>query len=378
MKYTYIDAPMLAGDDPDMDTFAREAATRALNFVFHTHAHTCHKSKSGKWGCRMARPAGHPAPATRVLAITKTCSVSNPDSGLAVDPQFIECACPCCVTTDAAERPQLELDARVARTADGGNPDASLSYELERPLLGSAAIGSPALRALLDTACLRYVTEIVEELSCLTSQPDVGAALRQRLSLVTAPEARDLVNSCRGMSCRNASLIKYSRDCLTATPHHYSWAQARVLTKGAGLYMRKYMVKEAYALAASLSVLLDARQNIGAYPSRAEDGGTDGRATKQFLQRVFNSTTSELAPTQAAATVLGIPSAGHSHSFVYAYIWDAVRLLSILVHGGLLFKRTLTREALLRIRSSILLVRSRLARATLLTTTMTTQETTSP
>ena len=78
------------------------------------------------------------------------------------------------------------------------------------------------------------------------------------------------------------------------------------------------MQAHAYALRASLSVLLDARQHIKDYPTQAEDAGTSTRTTQHFLQRVLNSTTAELAPTQAAAIVLGMPSAAHSHTFVVA------------------------------------------------------------
>ena len=148
------------------------------------------------------------------------------------------------------------------------------------------------------------------------------------------------------MSCRNASLIEYSpiltrlTNCNSA-PLMLGAGQS---AKGAGLYMCKYMVKEAYALAASLSVLLDARQNIAAYPTQASDSGAD-RTAKHFLQRVLNSTTAELAPTQAAAIVLGMPSSGHSHSFVYCYIWDAIRLTGILARGAHLFSDGSTTDA---------------------------------
>ena len=89
--------------------------------------------------------------------------------------------------------------------------------------------------------------------------------------------------------------------------------------------MCKYMIKEAYALAASLSVLLDARQHIEKYPSKASDSGANDRTSKHFLQRVLNSETAELSTTQAAAIVLGVPSAGHSHNFAYCSAWDAAR-----------------------------------------------------
>ena len=53
-----------------------------------------------------------------------------------------------------------------------------------------------------------------------------------------------------------------------------------------------------------------------------------------FLQRVLNSTTAELAPTQAAAIALGVPSSAHSRIFMYANVWDAVRLTDVLNRGG--------------------------------------------
>ena len=142
------------------------------------------------------------------------------------------------------------------------------------------------------------------------------------------------------MPCRSASLIKFSPvltrllNCNTA-PLLLGAGQS---AKGAGLYMCKYMVKDAYALAASLSVLADARKHISAYPSAAEDAGTAGRCTRHFLQRVLNAGATELAPTQAAAIVLGIPSSGHSHNFVNAYVWDAVRLLDVIRSGGALLE----------------------------------------
>ena len=100
------------------------------------------------------------------------------------------------------------------------------------------------------------------------------------------------------------------------------------------MYMVKYMVKDAYALAASLSVLADARRHIEEYPSYADDARTAARCTRHFLQRVINAGATELAPTQAAAIVLGVSSSGHSHSFVNAYVWDAVRLLGVVQNGG--------------------------------------------
>ena len=163
----------------------------------------------------------------------------------------------------------------------------SVFYEFRRPLLSTASDGSPTLRQLLqkgpeevealnNETCLRLVRDVVQELCYLLSLPEVGDTLRQRLTNATGPEARDLVNVWRMLSCRNASLIEFSPvltrllNCNTA-PLLLGAGQS---AKGAGLYMCKYMVKDAYALQASLSVLLDARQHIKDYPTQAEDASS--------------------------------------------------------------------------------------------------------
>ena len=230
---------------------------------------------------------------------------------------------------------------------DGADPGVSLTHELHRPLLSYDSEGSLAIRKLFQTdqveveafaneTCVRLVRDAVQELNYLTSKPEVGDTLRQRLNHVTGPEARDLVSVWKKMVCRNGSLVEFSPvltrllNCNTA-PLLLGAGQS---AKGAGLYMAKYMTKDSYKLQASLSVLLDARQHIKDYPTQAEDAGTSTRTTQHFLQRVLNSTTAELAPTQAAAIVLGMPSAAHSHTFVYACVWDAIRLIDVLRGGG--------------------------------------------
>ena len=101
--------------------------------------------------------------------------------------------------------------------------------------------------------------------------------------------------------------------------------------------MVKYMVKEAYDLAASLTIMIDARKHIDQYKSVAEDQGTDERTAIHFLQRVLNTAAAELSPTQAAGMCLGLQSGSHSHSFANVYIWDAIRLLKLGLAGrGLL------------------------------------------
>ena len=203
VKYTYLDAPALHGDDSSFDAFLRGAAFRGVSYGFHTHAQTCHKGKSGKWGCRMSRPAGHPVPTTRVLAVTPSNADRNNESTDLVA-GAIQWACQVC--GDAPGQPPLDVDVRSTRSGDGSDPQVSLTYELQRPLLQSSSNGSATLRELLgmDVAavealsndeCLRYAQRVVEELLHLLPLPEVGEALKHRLEHVTALEARDLVDT---------------------------------------------------------------------------------------------------------------------------------------------------------------------------------------
>ena len=348
VKCTYFDAPHLEGNAASLHAFKCQSSFRALQYGFHTHAQTCHQGKAGKTGCRMARPAGHPVPYTRALALkppdVSTSSGSQPNT----DEDAVDWRCACCdIARNRSDASEFPFSVQHAKEGDGARPRVILAYELQRPLLCARSDGSPALKALLDMPreatdalsnqdALDYAQRVVLELGDVLALPDVSNALRQRLQSITAPEARILIDAWAQMTCRNAGLIEFSPtltrllNCNSA-PLPLGAGQA---AKAAGLYMCKYMIKEAYALAASLSVLLDARKHIEAYPTQAADAGSNQRTAQHFLQRVLNSTAAEIAPTQAAALVLGMPSAGHSHSFVYAYVWDAILLVKVLQRGG--------------------------------------------
>ena len=57
--------------------------------------------------------------------------------------------------------------------------------------------------------------------------------------------------------------------------------------KGASMYMVKYLVKGAYALATSLSVLADARRHIKEHPSITEGASTAARCARHVLHQVI-------------------------------------------------------------------------------------------
>lgn len=94
------------------------------------------------------------------------------------------------------------------------------------------------------------------------------------------------------------------------------------------------MTKNDFELAQSLSVIIDARKHVDKYRSIANDSGTNERTSMHFLERVLNSKSAELAPTQAAAIALGFKSSMHTQSYINMYVWDSERLVRILAAGG--------------------------------------------
>jgi hypothetical protein len=85
------------------------------------------------------------------------------------------------------------------------------------------------------------------------------------------------------------------------------------------------MTKDSVRLTSALSVLVDAKKHIDKWGSTAEDSGTELRTTRYFLQRAVNSYMCEVADTQAAALLLGMPSFYASERFVFSAGWQVLR-----------------------------------------------------
>jgi hypothetical protein len=145
--------------------------------------------------------------------------------------------------------------------------------------------------ALPPAVVLHRVLLVFADLAPWLAPRLAGSDLCDRLQHLDESEALLLLSAWRGMACRNANLVEYCPilsgcvGCNTAP----LLLGAGDTAKGASMYMLKYMVKDAYALAASLSVLADARRHIHEYPSSADDVHTAARCTRHFLQRVLNA-----------------------------------------------------------------------------------------
>jgi len=337
-KHTYHQ-PTILPDDVNCASFDRQASAVALHTGFHSHMATCRKTASGKTGCRMARPAGHPVPATRVLSITAAATgvdastaAPNPSEG------EVEWRCPHCSANGHIKGGACQaLSVHRPETGDVNVTGLSLSYELQRPLVAPEESISPALCELLsmsaeDAAALqpcnavKSVRIVLAELGPFLAKR-LASDLQDRLEDLDEKAAAQLITAWRGMACRNASLVEYCpvlSGCVGSNTAPLLLG-AGDTAKGATMYTVKYHRE-----------LADARRHIQHYPSVAEDAGTAARCTRHFLQKVLNAGATELASTQAAAIVLGVSSSGHSHSFVNSYVWDAVRLHGVVQKGGAL------------------------------------------
>ena len=145
----------------------------------------------------MARPAGHPVPQTRLLALTKT-TVASPEALQATSSSNnVPWQCNICSPRpEEAENQGLALTARRAQIGDGANARVHFAYELRRPFIASDTEGSSTLRELLalntdrvitfsNDTCVAYDFSVLEDISELLAMPEVGQTLRTRLQHIT-------------------------------------------------------------------------------------------------------------------------------------------------------------------------------------------------
>ena len=96
-------------------------------------------------------------------------------------------------------------------------------------------------------------------------------------------------------------------------------------SKNSLCYLLKYVTKSTTGIIHSASLILAARRHIEAFPSVAENTGTDERTAMQLLNRVTNkiSCAIEVSSHMAALAILGAPSEFVSCSFQKVFIQEA-------------------------------------------------------
>ncbi len=290
----YQQAPSPAADVPGATPFADRAVTNAATLNFHEHKPTCHKGKTGEFGCRGCMPAAHPVPITRAVQLlplqSDDASAAAAHVGIAgaAAPQpvawrCLECGCHC---PDAMR--VVEVQPRMT----GARDHRCITWETQRPLVppfeALAATENASDDDALAAVCVMLSTpDVAKALAC----EGVTEDLREVLRNVTAIQAHKLVTAWRGMTCANGNLVPFN-DVLTAVLGCNTaplMVGGNASAQSSMYYMVKYMSKESTELRASLSVMAEAYKHIQTYPSVAPDSGESVRTAQHLTNRFLNS-----------------------------------------------------------------------------------------
>jgi hypothetical protein len=218
------------------------------------------------------------------------------------------------------------------------NPTHNLNLDASTPRLLSVMTDTDAMFKLLTddkAASADCFHNILVEMQTFIDMPEIGRDLRERLRNASNDEISSLLTSWRTLNCRNGLFVEFN----SIRTAHVRCNQAPLMlgtghaAKAAVHYAAKYMIKEAHQLVHALAYVIDARKHVDTFPSTAADTGTSQRTAIHMLQRILNSQNVELAPTEAATIALNIASSSYSHSFAYAYVWDAVAAMKLLPTG---------------------------------------------
>ena len=309
---------------------------------------TCRKKPQGEKGCRGGYPRGHDVASTQLVQLVDESWIDEQPGrreklqaeraflGSHGNPQCCSgnCRRHWCGEEGEEEREHMELrliKPQARKDHDEletlvSRDDRVLALELARPAVEtpSAIVEEVESCNLEDDAQVSQAVQRVldfEPVEELLKLPML-APLFQRLGCLTAEENRRLVQEWRHLRCANANLVDFNDVLTTCTgsntaPYQLGAGQAAA---GALFYLVKYFTKDSCKINSALSVLREARQTLETHGSRAEDQGP--QRDRQFMMtRALNKLDSEIALTQAAAMLLGMPASGSSESFLYLDSW---------------------------------------------------------
>ncbi len=142
-------------------------------------------------------------------------------------------------------------------------------------------------------------------------------------------DTREYVN--RTLEKRNGIVIEYNKiassilGCNTDVSLLGSDSQAKL----ALCYILVYMVKPSAPLAKSISLILNARQEMEKHPSIATDSETPKRTAMHLLNKILNNISGlqEISAQTAAACILGMPSTTCTHEFQLVFVDTALHFL---------------------------------------------------
>ena len=309
-RYTYTPSP-----NPSTHPTLFTARSNIIqdNVGCHQHSDTCEKSPTGKYMCRLARPAAL-NPVTSVVQLIQPTDVYDATTTRGdhwqVRAEGIESLN---TTTSALNRdhtlfPIPEVDSRC------------IVLELGRP-------GFP-LPATFEQARIQF--DNAENLEGTFCSSDTWLVICDSIGKIIDSDLRSKVWNL--LRVRNGAIVDFSPTstsvlaCNTAMYALGSVEQCKAILA----YLLKYLVKDATALAHSLVIIKDALDKVEMYPSTAPDAAeSTTRSGKQLLQVILNklSGMTELADTQAASLLLGYTAEKSTDATTFVFASAAVTVI---------------------------------------------------
>ena len=128
---------------------------------------------------------------------------------------------------------------------------------------------------------------------------------------------------------RNGSVIEYNDvvSALLACNTDVSLLGSDSQAKLALCYILIYLTKSPAPLAKTISLVLNAREQIEIHPSQAKDSGSQQRTAMYFLNKVLNDIVGlvEISAQMAIACLLGMPAETCTHEMQLLFVDAALR-----------------------------------------------------
>lgn len=301
-RIDHIGAPHYAartcvGPDDDLAAFQTHVWRSVDASCLHIE-HGEHCAAGGKVKCGAAKPSGL-VPHTRPVVLS---CVRDELAGYTEDGQLKE------RVVASEDIPDASAHRRGARFRDvytcpvPPKDERLVFWELERPSI-----------------------EVEVDTDGFVCDKRLSAEHTQRLNAMSTEDRKHILDVLRG---RNGRVVEYNDvitgvlSCNTAAYILGSTEQAKSVL----YYLVDYMTKNPVKLHNILSVIGEARVHNAKYPSTAPDKDTQQRRAMYLLQRVLNRLTgmTEVSSQQAAAYLLGMPSAITTTPFRYVFVKAAL------------------------------------------------------
>lgn len=143
------------------------------------------------------------------------------------------------------------------------------------------------------------------------------------------PDTRERIN--RAYMKRNGIVVEHNKivSSLLGCNTNVSFLGSESQAKLALCYILVYMVKPSAPLAKTISLILNARQEIDQHPSVAKDSGTPKRTAMHLIDKLLNdiSGLQEISAQTASACILGMPSTTCTHEFHLLFVDAAIKYI---------------------------------------------------